>query len=132
MTRHGRPVRCAVVRQQAVKAHQAAGAGLQRHRGGIVRPGRGVQLFHADAVAVAQEAFAQRPAVAARFDPQAAVVHRRVFQREPEGGDADRGGVEEGGVLVPAYFAADAGLLEDICCVSTQERSSSHRTSWLI
>jgi len=112
MPGHRRPVRRAVVRQQAMEAHQGAGFRFQRHRGAVVRPRRAVQLFHRDAVAVAQETLAQRAAVAAGFRPQAAVVDRRVFQREPEGGDADRRAVEEGGVLVPAHFAADARLFE--------------------
>ena len=114
MARHLGAVRCAVVRQQPVEAHQAAGPGFQRHRGAVVRPGRRIQLFHRDPVAVAQETLAQRAAMAAGFQPQAAVVDGGVFQREPEGGHADGRGVEEGGILVPAHFAADAGLLGDV------------------
>lgn len=97
-----------------MEAHQAARLGFQRHGDRVIRPRRAVQLFHGDGVALAQEALAQRAAVPARLDPQAAVVERRIFEREPEGGHADRGRVEEGGVLVPAHFAADAGLLEDV------------------
>ena len=105
------------MRQQAVEADQGAGFRFQRHGGAVIRPRRAVQFFHVDPVAVAQETLAQRAAVAARFRPQAAVIDRCVFQREPEGGDADRGGVEEGRILVPAHFAADARLLEDVDCM---------------
>ena len=45
--------------------------------------------------------------------PQAAVVHRRVFQREPERHHRLRRGDEEAGVLVPTHLAADVGLFED-------------------
>jgi hypothetical protein len=38
----------------------------------------------------------------ARLDPQAAVVDRRILEREPERGHADRRGLEKGGVLVSA------------------------------
>lgn len=114
MARHRRAVRRAVVGQEAVEADQGAGLCLQRHGGTVVRPGCRIQLFHGDGVAVTQEAFAQRAAVPARFGPQAAVVHGRVFEREPEGGHGDRVAVEEGGILVPAHLAADARLLEDV------------------
>mmetsp|Transcript_18066 Transcript_18066/g.43126 ORF Transcript_18066/g.43126 Transcript_18066/m.43126 type:complete len:275 (+) Transcript_18066:542-1366(+) len=107
-----------VMRQQPVEDHQRSRLDLQRNGLGGMRgrPGRGVDLLHPGPAALAHKALAQhaaRAAVAAGLGPQAAVVQRGVFQREPEGGDRDRVAVEEAGVLVPAHLAADARLLED-------------------
>ena len=52
------------------------------------RPRRVVERDEAHRVAVAHEALAQRPAVAAGRHPQAAVVDRGVFERDPEAGHA--------------------------------------------
>lgn len=58
--------------------------------------------------------FAERAVVAAGFYPEAAVVLAGVFEGYPEadygGGFAD----EVTGILVPADFAADSGLFEDV------------------
>nr|GEU28476.1 hypothetical protein [Tanacetum cinerariifolium] len=114
VARDGRAIRCAVVGQQAVEDHQAPGLAFERDGRAVVGPAHVAQFFHAHLVAVAQEAFAHRAAVTARFGPHAAVIERGVFQREPERGHAHRVGVEIGGVLVPAYFAADAGLFKNV------------------
>jgi len=132
VARHRRAVRGAVVGQQTVEADQGAGFGFQRHGGTVVRPGRAVELLHADAVAVAEKTLAQGAAMPARLGPQAAVVHRRIFQCEPEGGDGDRIAVEEGGVLVPAYLTADAGLLEDVDRLWENTKRFNCVTDWLI
>ena len=89
--------------------HEVAGRRWRRQR-------RRVELLELRAVVggVALEDLAQRPAVAARLGPQAAVVERGVLDREPEPGDGDRVGVQERGVLVAADLAADARLLEDV------------------
>ncbi len=52
--------------------------------------------------------------MATGFYPQAAVVFAGIFEGDPE---ADNGGGfadQITGVLVPAYFAADVGLFEDV------------------
>ena len=46
--------------------------------------------------------------------PQAAILRRRILEREPQADDAERLGVEEGRVGVAGHLAADAGLLEDV------------------
>ena len=114
VARNGRAVGCTVVRQQAVEHHQCTG--LHFHRDGRVgvRPRFFAELVHGDDIVHPLKPFPQGTCVPARLYPQAAVVQGGIFQRKPEGGDAHGRGLEEGGVLVPAHFATDAGLLEDV------------------
>jgi hypothetical protein len=58
-------------------------------------------------------ALAQRRAVRAGRDPQAAVVARRVFERPPEADNGRRIADQKARVLMPHHLAADARLLED-------------------
>ena len=73
----------------------------QRHGTVRARPGRGVQRLDAQALTLAHEALAQRPAMATRLHPQAAVVERRVFERFSRGPEL-------------AALAADLGLAEPL------------------
>ena len=57
---------------------------------------------------------ADGPAVAAGLGPQAAVVERRVLEREPQPDHRVGLGPEEGGSWWQVHLAADAGLLEDV------------------
>ena len=94
---------------------QRAGRHFQRLHVGVARrwPRPVVQRQHVHSGAIALEALAQRAAVAAGLQPQAAVVQRGIFQREPEGGHAEQAVVHKAGVLVPLHLTTDAGLLED-------------------
>ena len=97
-----------------MKHHQRAGCHLQWAGLCTAGPGRGVQRIHTDHITLAHKALAQRAKVCAGCHPQAAVAQRGVFQCKPEAGHADGLGLKKSGVLVPAHFAADAGLFEDV------------------
>jgi hypothetical protein len=113
-----RGVGAAQVRQQAVQHHQRA---LARGQRDVARPGpeggpwRRVEYLRRDPIAAdAPEPRLEPAAVRAGEGPHAAVVHRRVLEREPEAGHRRRLGVEEGAVLVAAHLAADVRRLEDV------------------
>jgi hypothetical protein len=135
MPRNGRAVGRAVVGQQAVEDDEGAGRHFQRNCRTLIGPGAAVENFHRRADAnttrygtprinclsfflrlrrTAHKALAQRPVVPTRRHPQAAVLQGGVFQRKPEGGYGDGRGVKKRRVLVPAHFAANAGLFEDV------------------
>ncbi len=60
------------------------------------------------------EARAQRPLVTARNAVEPAIAVIGIFQRKPEAGAAQRGGVQEGGILMAVHFSADMRRLEDV------------------
>src|SRR3546814_5388235 len=64
-----------------------------------LRPGRVVQALHRQRAILAPPTLAQGALVRAGQRPEAAVLQRRILEREPQADDAQRVGVEEGGIL---------------------------------
>src|SRR5690349_1372531 len=99
------------MRQQAVQYDQGAPADLDRCRLDR-RPWRRIDRVHRSRIAPAAETLAQRPAMGAPERHQAAVVAVGIVEGDPQAGDGDRRGVEEGRVLMPADLAAEPGSLK--------------------
>src|SRR5438128_661133 len=73
----------------------------------IFRPGRIVEDFEARSSAVGtHEAGFQSEVVAARNDPETAVLDCRIFQREPKAEHSQRLGVKKSRVLMTRHLAA--------------------------
>src|SRR3546814_10637183 len=83
-----------------------------------------VQALHRQRAILAPPTLAQGALVRAGQRPEAAVLQRRILEREPQADDAQRVGVEEGGILVPADLAADMRLLEDVHGLRSEEHTS--------
>src|SRR3546814_18271433 len=80
-----------------------------------LRPGRVVQALHRQRAILAPPTLAQGALVRAGQRPEAAVLQRRILEREPQADDAQRVGVEEGGILVPADQIGRASCRERVC-----------------
>src|SRR3546814_3538135 len=93
VARAGGAVRPAAVRQLAVQHHQRALRRFQRNP--RLRPGRVVQALHRQRAILAPPTLAQGALVRAGQRPEAAVLQRRILEREPQADDAQRVRSEE-------------------------------------
>ena len=94
----------------------AARAHFQRHARVLAWPGRIVEGAQRPRIAVAPdfEDLAQGRGVPAWLHPQTAVAAVRVLECDPEAHDAGTVCDQIAAILMPAYFATDLGLLEDV------------------
>src|SRR3546814_21140236 len=86
-----------------------------------------VQALHRQRAILAPPTLAQGALMRAGQRPEAAVLQRRILEREPQAADAQRVGVEHGGTLVPADLAADKRIHEDVYVMREKGLRSAER-----